>query len=182
MTNASIVVISGQVAAGKTTAGTILAERGFQYARISQAIKKLRWPHDREDKPPRSWYQKMGRQLHHEIGQRALCEETMTFIFKPDEPFVIDGARWLEDVAFFRCSFEDRMVHIHLTAPTTVRKRRFEAREKDISFEEADSDEVESEVPLLGLGADAILENDVDDPERLCAFLLHSLKGEADAS
>jgi dephospho-CoA kinase len=60
MTHEPVVVISGQVAAGKTTAAKMLEKRGFQYARIAKAIKKLRWPSGREDKPPRSWYQQMG--------------------------------------------------------------------------------------------------------------------------
>jgi dephospho-CoA kinase len=181
MTNASVVVISGQVAAGKTTAARMLEKRGFQYARIAKAIKKLRWPSDRPDTPPRSWYQQMGQELHETIGQKALCDETMTFVSRPDAPFVIDGARWKEDVAYFRDRFGDRVIHLHLSAPTDVRKRRFEAREKDVSFEEADGGEVESEVPLLAPTADNAFQNDSDDPERLSRFLDLALRGAGSA-
>src|SRR4051812_4307477 len=65
-----VVVISGQVSAGKTTAGKMLNRRGFQYARISQAIK-TRWDGPNDQKPPRSWYQEMGMHLHRTIGQHA---------------------------------------------------------------------------------------------------------------
>ncbi len=171
MSKQLVVVISGQVAAGKTKAAKILECRGFQYARISQAIKKLRWPSEREDKPLRSWYQKIGMELHRTIGQRALCKEAMTFISNPDTAFVIDGARWEEDVAFFKDDFGGRLIHIHLTAPADVRKRRFEEREKDVSFEEADSHEVEQEVSLLDKGATAVFDNSTDDEDRLEAFL-----------
>lgn len=170
-----MIIISGQVAAGKTAAGKMLRERGFQYARISQAIR-TRWDAALGEKPPRSWYQEMGMRLHREIGQRALCEETMSLIDDAAGGFVIDGARWHEDVAFFRDQFGSRVIHIHLTAPNEVRKRRFEARDKNVDFEEADEDEVESEVNALSTAADAVFDNSADDPARLEAFLSSVLK------
>jgi dephospho-CoA kinase len=170
-----LIVISGQVASGKTTAGKMLRDRGFQYARISQAIKK-RWDPAFGEKPPRSWYQEMGMKLHREIGQRALCQETMSLIRDASSSFVIDGARWHEDIAFFRDEFGSRVIHIHLIASTDVRKRRFEARDKNVEFEQADSDEVESEVSALSQGADAVYDNSVDDPARLNTFLSSVLR------
>jgi adenylosuccinate synthase len=181
MSEPPVVLISGQVAAGKTLAGEMLRKSGFQYARISNAIKKLRWPPGREDKPPRSWYQQMGMELHRTIGQRALCAETLDFIDNPAAAFVIDGARWRDDVAFFREKFGERLVHIHLTANTDIRKRRFEERDKDISFEDADHDEVEKEAYELTDGADAVFENSTDDESRLKGFLNAVLPGLVDA-
>ncbi len=175
MSDAPVIVISGQVAAGKTTAGKMLRERGFQYARISQAIR-TRWDQARGEKPPRSWYQEMGMKLHHDIGQRALCQETMSFIENPSASFVVDGARWHEDVTFFRERFGSRLIHIHLIASTEVRKKRFELREKDVSFQEADADEVEREASALSEGADAVFDNCVDDLAQLDTFLTSVLK------
>ena len=149
----------------------------FQYARISKAIKRLRWPPEREDKPPRSWYQKMGMELHRTIGQGALCRETLALIADPAAPFVIDGARWRDDIAFFREKFGDRVVHIHLTANDEVRKRRFDERDKDVTFEDADSDEVESEARELADVADAIFDNSSDEESELRAFLETVLPG-----
>jgi adenylosuccinate synthase len=94
---------------------------------------------------------------------------------------VIDGARWKEDVAYFRDRFGDRVIHLHLSAPTEVRKRRFEAREKDVSFEVANSGEVESEVPLLAPSADSTFQNDTDDAEKLMGFLDIALGGAGSA-
>ena len=170
-----MIVISGQVAAGKTTAGKMLGKRGFQYARISQAIR-TRWDQTRGEKPPRSWYQEMGMKLHHDIGQWALCNETMSLIENRTSSFVIDGARWHDDVSFFRKNFGSRLIHIHLVAPDKVRKKRFAAREKDVSFEEADADEVEREVTTLSECADAVFNNDLDDPDKLEAFLTSVLE------
>lgn len=171
----AIVIISGQVSAGKTTAGKMLEDQGFQYARISQAIKK-RWEGPQGSKPPRSWYQEMGMRLHRTIGQSALCQETLDLIPDPSASFVIDGLRWKEDVAFFRDRFLERIIHIHLTAQTEIRKERFEQREKDISFEEADQHEVEREVPDLAAGADAAFDNSSNEKAALEAFLLSALE------
>jgi dephospho-CoA kinase len=171
MSEPPVVVISGEVAAGKTKTGEILEASEFGYARISRAIKKLRWPAECEDKPPRSWYQQTGMELHRTIGQRALCAETLAFIADPAAAFVIDGARWREDIAFFREKFGKRVLHIHLTAKTEVRKRRFDERDKDISFEAADHDEIEREAYELANGADAIFDNSTDDESQLKAFL-----------
>lgn len=160
----------------------MLRTSGFQYARISKAIKKLRWPSERKDKPPRSWYQKMGMELHRTIGQRALCEATLTLIPDPAAAFVIDGARWKDDVAFFREKFGQRVIHIHLTASAEVRKRRFDDRGKDVAFEQADLDEVELEAYKLAESADAVFDNSVDDEARLKAFLKSVLPDQIHAS
>lgn len=170
MSDEPVVVISGQISAGKTTAGKMLRERGFQYARISQAIR-TRWDGGPVQKPPRSWYQQMGMKLHREIGQSALCQETIALIKDPLASFVIDGARWNEDVKFFKDNFGPRAIHVHLVASTEVRQRRFDARDKDVSFSEADADEVESEVNTLSTNADAIFDNSADDHGRLESFL-----------
>lgn len=170
MSQARVIVISGEVAAGKTTAAKLLRSRGFQYARVSQAIR-TRWDRSSGEKPPRSWYQNMGMQLHRDIGQWALCRETLDLIPDPMGNFVIDGARWHEDISFFRTQFGSDLLHIHLTALADVRKVRFEAREKDVSFEEADADEVELEVKELMRDADMVFDNSADSFSELEAFI-----------
>ena len=109
--------------------------------------------------------------LHREIGQSALCQETVALIKDPSASFVIDGARWNEDVEFFKGKFGPRAIHVHLVASTEVRQRRFDARDKDVSFSEADADEVESEVNTLAANADAVFDNSADDHGRLESFL-----------
>jgi dephospho-CoA kinase len=175
-----IVIISGQVSAGKTTAGRIIECQGFRYARISQAIRN-RWDGPEDSKPPRSWYQEKGMLLHHTVGQAALCQETLDLIPDPSTSFVIDGLRWKEDVAFFRNRFEERIIHLHLTAQTKVRKARFEQREKDVSFEEADRHEVEREVPELAADADAAFDNSSNEKAALEAFILSALERRSNA-
>ena len=119
--------------------------------------------------------------LHSTIGQRALCEETLLLIPNPLARFVIDGLRWKEDVQFFKDRFPTGFVHIHLTAPTEIRKERFERREKDISFEEADGHEVEQGVLELHERADAVFDNSTDDKARLEAFLSRVLERDCHA-
>jgi dephospho-CoA kinase len=168
MSEPPVVVISGQVAAGKTMAGRMLEQQGFQYARISQAIR-TRWEGPAD--PPRSWFQEMGMHLHRTVGQRVLCEETLAFIAMPSASFVIDGLRWREDMEFFKERFPARLVHLHLTAPTQVRKERFISREKDVSFEEADEHEVERGVAELAECAGAVFDNGSDGDLKLHRFL-----------
>jgi dephospho-CoA kinase len=175
MSQARVIVISGEVAAGKTTAAKLLRSQGFQYALISQAIR-TRWDGSFGEKPPRSWYQDMGMQLHREIGQWALCQETLDLIPDPSVDFVIDGARWHEDISFFRTQFGSDMLHIHLVASADVRKMRFDAREKDVSFEEADADEVELEVKELNLNADMVFDNSTNDLSKLEEFINFVMK------
>lgn len=170
MTDRIVVVVSGQVASGKTTAAKLLRDQGFQYARISQAIA-TRWNEQLGSKPSRSWYQEMGMRLHCEIGQHGLCTETMKFIRDPNSHFVIDGARWREDIDFFRHLAGGRMVHLHLTAPIELRKSRFENREKDVTFEDADTHEVEREVNELAEMADARFDTGSGSIGELQAFL-----------
>ncbi len=176
MTNPLVLVISGQVSAGKTTAGKMLRDQwDFQYARISQAIR-TRWDGPVGQKPPRSWYQETGMLLHSTIGQGALCRETLKLIRDPSVSFVIDGARWNEDIAFFKNGFPGRTVHVHITAPIEIRKERFEKREKDVTFEDADGHDVESEIASLAGLADEVFDNAVDEEELLASFLAELLR------
>ncbi|WP_373418066.1 AAA family ATPase [Erythrobacter sp. LQ02-29] len=165
-----VIVVSGQVAAGKTTLGEMLRARGLQYARVSQAIGR-RWGSTEGGRPTRDWYREMGLKLHREVGQEVLCEETLRLVDDHEAGFVVEGARWHEDVAFFRRRFGPRMVHVHLTAPTDLRRQRFEGRESGGDFDEAEADEVESEVNALAGHADILFENSGETTDRLAALV-----------
>lgn len=175
-----MIIVSGQVAAGKTTFGEMARARGLQYARVSQAIGR-RWGSSEEGRPTRDWYREMGLKLHREVGQEVLCEETLRLVDDHEAGFVVEGARWHEDVAFFRSRFGSRMVHVHLTAPTDLRRRRFEGRENGGDFDEAEADEVESEVDALADHADVLFENSGETTDRL-ATLIDGIIGEKASS
>jgi len=171
-----VIIVSGQVAAGKTTFGEMLRARGLQYARVSQAIGR-RWGSSEEGRPTRDWYRKMGLRLHREVGQDVLCEETLRLVDDHEAGFVVEGARWHDDIAFFRRRFGARMVHVHLTAPVDLRRRRFEGREQGGDFDEAEADEVESEVDALAGHADVVFENSGETTDPLAA-LINAIVGE----
>lgn len=164
MTERIVVAISGQVSAGKTTAGYFLQKLGFGYTRISWAIKDHLAATDvvlnDGDEPSRSQYQNEGIGLHNELGQQWLCRKALGFLQPFAFHFVADGLRWKDDVEFFRRRYGPRLVHFHIEAPLEERGRRFELRDKDVSFEETDSHDVEREAPLLGPLADRIIVND----------------------
>lgn len=165
-----MIIVSGPVAAGKTTFGEMLRARGLQYARVSQAIGR-RWGSSEEGRPTRDWYREMGLRLHHEVGQDVLCEETLQLVADPEAGFVVEGVRWHDDIAFFRRKFGPRMVHVHLTASVELRRRRFEGREQGGDFDEAEADEVESEVDALASHADILFENSGETTHRLAALI-----------
>jgi dephospho-CoA kinase len=99
----------------------------------------------------------------------------------PAADFVIDGLRWKEDVQFFKNLYPATCIHVHLTASKQIRKERFERREKDVSFEEADGHEVEQGVAELAGFADIVFDNSTDDEARLWAFLESALERLPDA-
>lgn len=164
MTNRIVVAISGQVSAGKTTAGYFLREQGFGYTRISWAIKDQlasdNVPFVGPDEPSRRQYQNEGMGLHNEFGQAWLCSKALQLLPPYAFHFVADGLRWRDDVEFFRRRYGPQLIHFHVVAALDERRRRFHERDKDVSFEEADSHEVEREVPLLGPMADQTIVND----------------------
>jgi dephospho-CoA kinase len=159
-----VVALSGQVSAGKTTAGYFLRDQGLGYTRISWAIKEhlasLARPMNAGDEPSRRQYQNDGIDLHNELGQAWLCRQALRLLPPYVFHFVVDGLRWVDDVEFFRRRYGPQLVHFHIEAPQALRRKRFELRDKDVSFAEADNHEVEREAPLLGPLADRIIVND----------------------
>jgi dephospho-CoA kinase len=157
MTKRIVVAISGEVSAGKTTAGKYLKRLGFGYTRISWAIRKDLLKSG-ESEPTRRRYQERGMELHR-LSQPELCEQAVRLLPPYSFHFVVDGLRWKEDVDFFRNRYRG-LIHLHIVAPLELRKCRFEARDKDVPFEEANFHEVEREVPLIGAMADATIPNE----------------------
>jgi dephospho-CoA kinase len=158
MTTRIVVAISGEVSAGKTTAGYYLKKLGFGYTRISWAIRKDLRGHG-EPEPTRRRYQERGMELHRQ-NQRNLCKRAVIMLPPYCFHFVVDGLRWKEDVDFFRERYGAGLVHLHVLASEELRRTRFESRDKDVPFDEANCHEVEQEVPLIGSLADATITNE----------------------
>ena len=159
-----VVAISGEVSAGKSTAGRILQDSGFGYTRISWAIReKLREDgvmFEGGDEPSRRQYQEEGMRLHREKGQAWLCRKAIGIIPKFSYNFVADGLRWKDDVTYFRRRYDRDVIHLHIAAPANMRELWYTSRSKDLPFGEANSHEVEQEVGELAAMADDIITND----------------------
>ena len=140
--------ISGRIAAGKTTAARVLGRLGFVYTRFSLVIDNeiLR----EGAVPDRATRQRVGLQLHKELGQRWLAERAIAMV-PSGKPVVIDGLRWPDDVAFFRERFGAGFVHIHIDASDAIRAERYRESNRDFQdFEAADGHPVETMIDKLG--------------------------------
>lgn len=161
--------ISGEVAAGKSTAADELGARGFGYTRISKVIDLIL--DERGLERSRENHQTVGWELHNEKGQAWLCEQAIGLLGNTSKPLVLDGVRWRDDAAYMKKRYGSAFLHIHILAPEHERKRRFESEKKGISYEEVIAHPVEQQVAGLGLIADQVLIND----ESKHAFLVDVL-------
>jgi uncharacterized protein YprB with RNaseH-like and TPR domain/predicted nuclease with RNAse H fold/dephospho-CoA kinase len=150
-----VIGISGRICAGKTTAARFLERQGFAYTRFSlvvdDEIKKL------GERPNRESRQRIGLEINRTKGQRWLCEQALERV-GTQSVIVVDGLRFLEDRAFFLERFGSRFLHVHITAPPELRKKRYR-KGGGPSLEEADAKPVESEIDRLGAVAAASVDN-----------------------
>jgi uncharacterized protein YprB with RNaseH-like and TPR domain/predicted nuclease with RNAse H fold/dephospho-CoA kinase len=150
-----VVGISGRICAGKTTAARCFERQGFAYTRFSlvvdDEIKKL------GEKPNRESRQRVGLEINREKGQRWLCEQVLARVGR-HSLIVVDGLRFLEDRAFFVERFGSRFLHLHVTAPPELRKKRYR-KGTGPSLEEADARPVEQEIEGLGAMAAVSVDN-----------------------
>jgi len=158
-----IVVISGNVCAGKTTLAEGLVTRfSVKHVTTSQCIRELRpkVPRDRRE------LQKAGAALDRETKGRWVANALAQRI--DNEPrhqslFALDCVRTAEQVSALRRQFGQRIVHVHLTADRDELSRRYLARTRTdidelVSYEGVLADPVERAVPTLGAIADVIID------------------------
>ena len=149
--------VSGRIAAGKTTAARALERLGFAYTRFSLVIDNeiLR----QGDIPDRTTRQRVGLQLHNELGQRWLAERAISMV-PNGSPAVIDGLRWPDDIAFFREQFGAGFVHIHVDASDEIRAARHHESNRELhELEDADGHPVETMIDSLGTVANIRITN-----------------------
>jgi predicted nuclease with RNAse H fold/dephospho-CoA kinase len=151
----AVVGISGRICAGKTSAARFLERQGFAYTRFSlvvdDEIAKLGGKPDRESR------QQIGLEINRTKGQRWLCEQVLAPV-GAQPLIVVDGLRFLEDRAFLVERFGSRFLHMHVTAPTNLRRERYSESDGS-SFNDADAQPVEGEVNRLGTLAALAVDN-----------------------
>jgi uncharacterized protein YprB with RNaseH-like and TPR domain/predicted nuclease with RNAse H fold/dephospho-CoA kinase len=167
-----VIGISGRICAGKTSAARFLERQGFAYTRFSlvvdEEIKKL------GERPNRESRQRVGLEINRTKGQRWLCEQVLRRV-SARPLIVVDGLRFLEDRAFLLERFGSRFLHVHIMAPTELRKKRYR-RGIGPSLEEADAKPVESEIDPLGATAAASVDNSstIDNLDKAIASTVES--------
>jgi uncharacterized protein YprB with RNaseH-like and TPR domain/predicted nuclease with RNAse H fold/dephospho-CoA kinase len=155
-----VIGLSGPIAAGKTTAGIFLKSKVFHCGRFSLVIESLLQEHGIQ--PNRQSLQRKGEEVNKKEGQRWLCKKLLRML--PIEGnLVIDGLRFPEDHAFLVETFGPAFLHIHIDAPEATRLERYiiDGRTKE-EFVEANSHQVESNVPKLASLAHIVLDNSRD--------------------
>ena len=155
-----VIGISGSLASGKTTAGKLLEKKGFTYSRYSLVLKNHLETEGKEVN--RKNLQEFGDYVNKFKGQRWLGQQLVKQFYNPEttEYLVVDGLRFLEDPAFLRETFGDNFLHIHIQTADNLRKERYlSIVENNVSFDAANSHEVERETELLMNKADIVIDN-----------------------
>jgi dephospho-CoA kinase len=155
-----VVGISGQISAGKTTAGTYLKENGYHYARFSSVLADLL--KEKGIEPSRTALQKLGEEVNKNPGQIWLCEQLIQRL--PTEGnIVIDGLRFPEDHFFMAHSYGDAFTHLHVQASIDLRAKRYISNEgSSLEFFEAIKHPVECSIESLANLAHVRILNESD--------------------
>ena len=176
-----VVGISGPIAAGKTTAARLLQEVGFAYGRYSQVLADM--AENRNLPISRKSLQALGQEVHVDPGQRWLNRQLGARLESAGGDIAIDGIRWPEDYAFWVERYGPAYHHVHLQAPSHLRRERYVADgQPAVEFDAASTHEVEGAVSDLETLADFVVPNQtsVDDVrralgERIDARLLNGM-------
>lgn len=152
-----VIGFSGAIAAGKTTAASILQQRGFHYVRFSQVLEDILLS---ENSPVnRETLQELGNKIYQEKGQYWLCKQLSKRI-PSDTNVVIDGLRHPEDHAYFKEVFGPDFTHVFIDTEVSLRRERyFEKTGISNEFNCAIEHPVEKNVSKLMSLADCIIQN-----------------------
>ncbi len=137
---------SGRIAAGKTTAARFLEKRGYKYVRFSEIIDEV--IRGRGLEPSRHLRQEIGWEIHHERGQRWLCEQLIDRTAGA-EKIVIDGLRFLDDHIVFFEKFGASFYHVHIDARRSIRAERYKSADPSAHFDLLESQPTESSIDDL---------------------------------
>jgi adenylosuccinate synthase len=160
-----ILVLSGPIAAGKTTLVSDLVDRfGFHAFKTNELLKQRAAGKIEE---ARGALQAFGESLDKKTKGAWVKEGLTPFLdsLPADSMVVVDSARIEEQIEAIRNSFGLRVIHIHLTAPFEVLVKRFKYRRKKgfreaLSYEEVRQNITESNVESLAKIADVVIDTE----------------------
>ena len=158
-----IVLLSGPIAAGKTTLCDELVSRfGFSVFKTRELIQEIH-----KDVPAeRGALQKAGESLDRKTEGEWIAQSLARKVQElgTNGNVVVDSVRIKKQIDGVRRAFGAQVVHIHLTAAEEVLKKRYNARRhkariKELpSYQDARTDPTEKGVELLGAHADVVID------------------------
>jgi chloramphenicol 3-O-phosphotransferase len=126
----SLVLLSGPIAAGKTSVREeLLARHGYHYVRSSAYLMDLASKQGQFE--ARTSLQDLGDRLDSETDYRWVLDEVARPAFAADPSklrWLVDAVRKRRQVEHFRDAFGLAVTHVHLTAPEEILERRYTTR------------------------------------------------------
>jgi adenylosuccinate synthase len=168
-----IIVVSGQVCAGKTTLATSLAARfGVSHVKTSHCILALRPDVERE----RRAMQEVGEAFDRDTGGRWVLDGLRKHLSDRENDasntiVVLDAARIEGQIEAIRRGYGHRVMHIHLEASETELSRRYQETKGQREFKELPTysevmaNATEAGVKDLAHIADVIISSERSTPE-----------------
>ena len=123
-----IIGLTGRNAAGKTTAGDLLAARGFSYLSLSDVIREE--AKARGLSPIRENLTALGNELREQHGPGALAELTVSRM-SADRNYAVDSIRHPAEVAALKRAGAGKFSLFHVFAPLEARFARSLARARE---------------------------------------------------
>ena len=159
-----IVALSGHVSSGKTTLCTLLVERfNLVPFRTKDLIQEIAGEIEAE----RGAMQAYGEKLDRQTKGRWVCDGVMrrSKELPEDAVIVVDAVRIQQQLDALRQAYGPRVFHIHLTAPKSVRAKRYPTRRGGIrefaSYDRVLRNPTERHVGRLGTVADAVIDTNL---------------------
>lgn len=165
-----LIAISGPVASGKSILAEEIQKR-FRTYRIStrQLLIDADVPNDRAS------LIEAGKRLDRETDGAWISDGARIYVERhiKSDIILIDAVRTERQIHHLRERFGERLVHIHVSVPLAVAKKRYEDRaaewDRDVPYEHVRSDPTEDGVWSLHRIADRTVENYQCDPASLLA-------------
>lgn len=190
MTPSSIVLLSGPIAVGKSSvASELVGAHGFHSIRTSQFLVALATSSGTGTS--RSDLQELGDEFDRKTDFRWVIDRVAVPAFRANPQvhrWLVDSVRKRAQVAHFRESFREGVLHVHFTAPECILEPRYESRRMQLQESGAEQPSYTAaiahanEVAARELHAAADL---VVDLSQVCArdaalVIVHRLEGSAE--
>ena len=155
-----VVLLSGQIASGKTTLSRLLVDR-FACRMVSTRDILAHGQQDRRS------LQSVGASLDDSTGGRWVRDALVRLRDRnsADKCFVVDSVRTLDQVRWVRETFGESVVHVHLIAGRDVLVDRYASRSEGYRYEEVSNNSVEQAVGVLASSANIVIDTTNHSPE-----------------